>query len=423
MTLTADLDPLQSAVMRALVPGSVVVAAMGRGTGKTFLDRLAIHSQALSRPGLSIGLLMPSLKQARMVFWPALRDDCAGSLKGFAKPNLSELTIEYSNGSRLSTWGLENAHSIRGQRFGFVVSDETDDIDPATETAVVQPTFSRSGRNAMWLKSGTPRRGRHGILYRDFELGRKRFEVAGLRYRSFRFRSDESPQVDQVWLAAMRQVTNPAVFAREYDCNFDSGEGLIYPFEEEFHVRTPPPYHAFRKFIVGVDHGQSDPGVMLLLGIQGHGNDAVVWVLKEWYETHVANSEWDRRAREWSFAEAFHCDPSRPDRIDDMRRNAGVNSIKADNNILGGIARVSDLMFKREVGLDGNPWARMFFSPEVPNTIREVNNYRRKRDPHNADQFLESPIGKDDHALDALRYACVGEFGRGESTRGEVDGS
>jgi hypothetical protein len=421
LALTANLDQFQSEAFAAVEPGNVVVLAMGRGTGKTFLDRLIIHTQALNRPGVHVGLLMPSLKQARAVFWPALIDDYTGALRGRVRFNKTELTANYSNGSRLTTWGAENAHSIRGQRFGVVVEDECDDIDPATETAVVQPTFSRSGRNAIWVKSGTPRRGRHGVLFRDFELGRKQHATEGLRYRSFRFRSDQSPQVDQLWLRSVKAITNPGVYSREYDCDFDSGEGLVYPFDEQFHVRQPPPLHAFREFMVGVDHGWVDPGVMLLVGIQGHGNDATAWVLDERYESECPNSTWDQRAKEWAFAKTFFADPSRPDRLSDIRVKGGVNTVAADNNIKGGIARVADMMFKRP-SEHGPEWSRLYVAPGCANTIRELTTYRRKRDPHRADGFLEEPEDRNNHSADALRYALVGVFGRGDTGRHLVSG-
>lgn len=422
MAYQANLDAMQSEVFRSVQPGSVIVLAMGRGTGKTFLDRTIIHTLAYKTPGIEIGLLLPSLKQAKMVFWPHLLSDFTGTLKGRVKTNMSDLTAVYENGSRLSTWGAENAHAIRGQRFGAVVEDECDDIDPATETAVVQPTFSRSGRNAIWVKSGTPRRGRHGILFRDFELGRKRHESEGLRYRSFRFRSDQSPQVDQAWLRSVKAITNPAVYSREYDCDFDSGEGLVYPFDEDFHIQEPPPLGAFREFVVGVDHGWADPGVMLLVGIQGHGQDATAWVLAEHYETECPNGTWDQRARDWQFAKEFHCDPSRPDRITELRK-AGANAIKADNNHLGGISRVADMLFKRSPTSEGGvDWSRLYVSRHCTNTIREFTTYRRKRDPQRPDGFLEEPEGRNDHAMDALRYALVGRFGRGDTSRHVASG-
>lgn len=422
MSFIANLDALQSEAFQAVQPGRVVTLAMGRGTGKTFLDRVLIHSWALKVPGLQIGLLMPSLKQAKMVFWPQLLEDYKGPLKEYVTTNMSDLTALYSNGSRLTTWGAENAHSIRGQRFGMVVEDECDDIEASIETSVVQPTFSRSGSRAIWVKSGTPRRGRHGVLFRDYQLGQKREKGEGIEFVSFRFRSSESPQVDQAWLRTVKQLTNPLVYSREYDCDFDSGEGLVYPFDEAFHVRTPPPLNQFREFIVGVDHGWNDAGVMVLIGIQGHGNDAVAWALKERYESGVLPEEWDRRAREWSFAQTFWCDRSRPDRIQELRRRAGVNAQPAENAILPGVSRMMDLLAKREP-IGDLPWCRFYVSPECINGIREFNSYKRKKDPHIPDAYLETPEDKNNHWLDAARYAITGRFGLAGSERSVVFGS
>ncbi len=416
---------MQSRIVAAARPGSVVIAAMGRGTGKTFVGKTLAHKLAFERPGIHIGLLMPSLKQARMVFWPHLEDDYRGPLKWWCRMNKSELSATYSNGSRLTTWGAENAHSIRGQRFGAVIEDECDDIDTAVETAVVQPTFSRSGRSAIWYKSGTPRRGRQGILYRDFELGRKGHATAGLRYVSFKYPSSASPQVDQVWLDAVRMTTDPAIYSREYDVDFDSGEGLVFVFDEDFHVREAPPVerwsHEFSRFVVGVDHGMVDPGVMILAGIRGHGRDASVHLLREWYEVGVMPEQWDARARDWSFADTFFCDPSRPDRIKELRQRGGVNAIGADNSIFAGISQIANLLHRRTH--DHVPdYARMYVDPSLKNTIRELKTYRRKRDPHAADAFLESPLDKDNHAPDAIRYLVLGVFGRGDAQRVIVPG-
>jgi hypothetical protein len=418
MAFTAKLDPLQSQVFREIQPGTVLVLAMGRGTGKSFLNRTALHALAFNQPGIEIGLLLPSLKQAKMVFWPHLINDYTGPLKGLVRTNMSDLTAVYKNGSRLSTWGAENAHSIRGQRFGAVLEDECDDIDPATETAVVQPTFSRSGRSAIWLKSGTPRRGRHGILFRDFELGRKRHETAGLRYRSFRFRSDQSPQVDQVWLQSVKAITNPAVYSREYECDFDSGEGLVYPFDEDFHVRPPPDGAVWSEILIGCDHGYEDPGVLVLIGVLGHGADATCWVLEEAYESHQLEDWWVAKLSEWTLAypnHKFYGDPSMPSRIEAYRKRARARVQEVDNSIEDGIGAVANRMFIRERD-DMSRAARFYVDPSCENTIREFKTYRRKRDPRLADSFLETPEDKANHVPDAVRYAIFNRFGPSDTS-------
>lgn len=419
--LKVDLDPLQTQVFQEVKPGTVVVLAMGRGTGKTFLGIVILIALAFKYPGIHIGLLLPSLKQARAVFWPHLIEFFTGALKGRVKFNRTELTAEFENGSRLTTWGAENAHSIRGQRFGAVIEDECDDIDPAIETAVVQPTFSRSGRDAIWVKSGTPRRGRSGILFRDFELGRKKHGTGALRYRSFRFKSSESKQVDQKWLESIRAITDPAMFAREYDCDFDSGEGLVYCFDEQFHVRPAPPMDSFSEFLVGADHGDVDPGVMLLIGIQGHGNDARCYVIDEWHESEQLNSVWDERLKAWDFATVY-ADPSRKDRLRDWRNQGRkIRDLPAEvKPISAGIARVAEMLHRR-THEQYDDWARLYIDPKCVNTIREFGLYRRKK--HIDGSFSETPEDKNNHCLDSLRYAIAGRFGRVPSHRTTVSGS
>jgi phage terminase large subunit len=111
-------------------------------------------------------------------------------------------------------------------------------------------------------------------------------------------------------------------------------------------------------------------------------------------------------------------DPSRPDRINDYRR-AGLNAVGADNSIPAGVARVAELLFRRKLE-EGDDYARLYIHPRCVNTIREFKSYRRKRDPHNANAFLEDIEDRNNHALDSLRYMVIGEFGRSLSRRGLV---
>jgi terminase large subunit-like protein len=415
--LRIPLDYLQTRAARLLVPGTRGVFVWGRGSGKTYWERAMVHRAAFGSPGSHIGILYPTLKQARQVIWsPHLWTDYDGELHPWVKhKDRSLLEVTLRNGSRVSTWGAENSAGIRGQRFTHIFQDESDDIEPEVEDAVVSPTLSKSGSQAIWAKTGTPRRGRHGVLWRDFTRVIK--GVPG--FVGFKVKSSESPQVDQAWLAQQRDLIPPAVFAREYEGDFDSGEGLVYPFDEAFHVAKAPVLSTFHSFVVGMDHGWVDAGVMLLIGIQGHGRDATAWVLDEWYETECPNQTWNERALKWQFAK-FFADPSRPDRISELR-GIGINCGETDNNIQGGIARVADMLFRRkhESG-EAFDFARLYVDPQCTNTIREFGLYRRKKHPDGT--FDDEPEDKNNHAMDALRYAIVGRFGRGENRRHETSG-
>lgn len=433
-------------------PGRTIVLPWGRGAGKTYFGRAAIHNLACSAP-TSIGLLYPSLKQARAVIWEgadALFSDLemlrrAGVVRRYHR---GELYAEYANGSRLSTWGAENAHAIRGQRFGCIVSDETDEIEPELERSVVQPTFSKAGVHAIYIKLGTPRRGRHGSLYGAYaqveEQGKGIFRTTDgklvqdtgrpRRFYGFRVRSQDSPQVDQQWLAEVRadlySKGKGSTYEREYECNFDASEGLVYPTFSQQHICEPNYGVPWSEVIVGVDHGWNDPGVILPIGVLGSGRDAICHVLEEVYETAKDTTWWTDAAADiaWKYRnhrQRWYCDPSRPDRISDIRRRirekypeleGRVTIAEGLNEIEAGVDAVADRLAMR-AGPDGVSRARLYVSPRCANTIAECGKYRRKRDPKNPEAILDDIVDKDNHAMDALRYPIFTRFGGPDRTR------
>lgn len=452
--LGIELDPLQSEAFRLLRPGRKIALAWARGSGKTYFDAAAIHQWCLEEGGRHVGLLLPTLKQARAVFWmPLLLPQFYGDLKPYVrKPNLTELICEYRNGSRLTTWGAENANAMRGQRFTHLVEDEADDIDPSIESGIVEPTFSKSGVSSIWLKSGTPKRGRHGTLFEWYRCGqegtaeRQRLIDAGLdplTYASMLIRSDQSPQVDQVWLARRRAELiakgQRATYAREYECDFDAAEGIVYStFEPGFHVREASYGVPWTEILVGVDHGTIDPGVILVAGVIGNGRDAVIHVIEEIYQTERDTTWWMQQAAlvagRWaSYRQRWYLDPSRPDRLLDLRRAVreahprlgGMFSIDPGlNEIEAGVAAVADRMTPRDV-IDENGnvvdrRARFYVSPACKNLLFELSMYRRKRDPKNEDRFLDDIVDKDNHACDAARYLTFTRFGGPSKERHEI---
>ena len=429
-------------------PRSDLNLEWGRGCGKSWFDRFAAWSwiaqadnvprlellrrlgvldelnaeqreKAAGVKGVRIVFLLPTKKQFVDIHGRLLRqenDDTWSHLGG----NLNGTTyqVDFKGGSFIAPFPASDHGSKRalGMRCDVVIADEADDIDIDVFDTVVRPWFSEPWSLKIRITSGTPRRGRHGLLYQR--------HVAGLvpgqsRYHTIHATYRDNPEiVDIREVDDARRNTPKSTFEREWECNFDAGEGLVYPFDASFHVREPPPdVGVFREFLVGVDHGWVDAGVMLRIGIQGHGRDATAWVLEEHYESEVPNHIWDQRAAVWNYAK-FWPDPSRPDRINDLKR-VGCHCGDTDNDIHGGVARVADLLFRRQ-SESGDDWARLYVAPGCVNTIREFGLYRRKKRPDGT--FHEDPEDKNNHAMDALRYAMVGRFGKpGMGKREELD--
>jgi len=423
-----------------------VTLAWGRGVGKShFIRQLTwiliarhdgkLRSDALEPfKGIRIIVLCPTLKQWKDINASSVENELGGKWAALGgEINRSTWRISFPGGSWVQPFPASeyNARTSRGMRCDVVLADEADDIEAAVYDAVCSPWLSEPWSFGLEVFGGTPRRGRHGLLYRNFDAGTKGDELrTGLRiadatneqlkkFWSFRATYKDAP--DNVSVEAVekaRATTLPATFRREWEADFDSGEGLVYPFDERFHVRKPPPTSAFSEWVVGVDWGYVDPACLLLIGILGHGNDATAWVMSEFYQAGQSLDQLQRQAAQWQFAQTFYCDPSQPGSIDALKRVC--NATKADNNIEAGTSRVASLVFKRKInGVDA---ARLYVSPDCRNTIREFGEYVRKRDPLNPEGFVETPVDRSNHAMDALRYAIVGRFGRGHAVKGVVPG-
>lgn len=239
---------------------------------------------------------------------------------------------------------------------------------------------------------------------------------------------DAPAQVSREYVEGVRATTDPVVFQREWECNFDSAEGMVYSmFDHALHVREPPQNARWTEFLVGVDHGYEDPGVFILFGVQGNGRDAVCWALDEVYQKHQTPSWWmaqaKRFAEKWDMRVGFRgqvgtltrwfADPSRPDMIQEYVRT-GIRVEPAKNSIEDGVMAVADRLVPR---LDPSDMSgkrrvsRLYISPKCKMLIEEMGKYKRRRDPKNPDRILEDIVDADNHCCDSARYAIFSRFG------------
>jgi hypothetical protein len=435
-----------------------VVLPWGRGVGKSWFIRhlwwltIAKHEyrarvNALEPfAGVRIIALMPTLKQFKDVHGEGIEQDLHpsgkwGHLGG--KIDRTGWGIKFPGGSWVKPFPAmeHSSKTARGLRCDIVSPDEIDDIDPSVYESVAVPWLSEPWSFGLELGGGTPRRGRHGLLYKLHRAG-----LIGARLRAGELPQDIDPKADPELIAQLasyysfhatyrdapenvsqqavlkaRANTVPAVFKREWECDFDAAEGLVYGdvFDERYHVQVPPAGVVWSDILIGADHGWEDPGCLLLIGVIGHGKDAVCWVLDEIYEQHRADSWWAKKGGEW-FAEfprhRFYADPSRPGLIEDYRK-AGARPHDVDNCIEDGVGAVADRFVIRRDDNAKAAGSRLFVHPKCVNVIRELGTYRRKRDPRDHDRYLDEIEDRNNHAMDALRYPIIGRFGRPSSGR------
>ena len=437
--LNFRLNKPQSIVFPWVRPEQTVVTPWSRGTGKSFYLRLLCwlliaqyDGRRVGAPtkGVRITWFMDTLKHWKKVHADLMELELDGPWKRLGgKINKTDWTVRFPGGSITQVFPAAAAHSQAGlgQRADVVVLDECDDIDIAVYNSVMGPFFSEPCSLRMRLCSGTPRRGRYGLLYHLHKLGLDpdpalaHYHTHHATYRDCL--GDQPGEVHPATVEDARNTWPKVAFQREWECSFDSAEGLVYDmFDEGFHVREPADRTVFTNVIVGVDWGMVHAGVMLVAGITGHGDDAQAWLIEEHYAPGRSIDQWVQTAAEIKGrypSAKWHADPSQPATMDHIGHHAHVNIAKADNRIQQGVACVADKLFKR--GPEKDQWARLYVHPDCKNTIREFGAYRRKADPHNAEAFMEDIVDRNDDAMDALRYMMMGRFGEPPSVRVESE--
>ena len=207
----------------------VVVA--GRRWGKTTVAIMECLKVALSKAYSRVWYIAPSYRQAETVAWKLLLRTIPQEL--VKRYNNMKLEIELAhNGSIIELKGTENEDSLRGVGLDFAVLDEYAYMKPHIWGMIIQPMFATTGGRAMFI--GTP--DGKGHFYDLFQEGLS----PDSQYKSFHYKSADSPYVDNAFIEGERKRLPDNVFKQEYEGSFEDFTGLIYAeFQKPYHIIEP----------------------------------------------------------------------------------------------------------------------------------------------------------------------------------------
>lgn len=309
--------------------------------------------------------------------------------------NKSENRITLVNGSTILFRSVENYEPLRGLNVSWWAADEAA-LYPEVVFKIMIGRLREFGRKGYAFLATTPK-GRDWI-YRKWVAEAER--RAG-RFRLIRGRSAENIYLDREIVQSWEEEYTGDFARQELDGEFVAFEGLIYPeFDERTHVtRETADLRRYQQVVAGVDWGFTNPGVVLICGIDGDGR---VSVLHEEYMRKRRIDEWVDVSKDLQRAfkvGAWYCDPSEPDFIKDFRE-AGLKAQPADNRVLPGMKNVRQKLAIRD---DGRP--QLLVTSAAPNLIKEFGQYQWAA---NRDGLKDEPRKANDHTMDALRYAIMG---------------
>ncbi len=315
--------------------------------------------------------------------------------------------LRLTNGSEILFRSLDDPDRLRGLNLAWFWLDEAPLCGHYAWQILKGRLRQRGYLTAGWA-TGTPK-GRDGY-WREFEAEPDRGHIL---YRA-------STRLNRFLPAGyIEDLGYTGAFAlQEIEGRFVAFDGLVYTFEAsvEGNLREPDSGHQpWSDVIGGVDWGYTNPAAALVFGLD---SDDRAWQLDEWCQRRAsldgalipALLDLTRRhhVRRW------YCGPDEPEHIAALaaalaREGLPCRAVKADNAVRPGIQTVTALLAPRPDKTRG-----LYVAPRCRRTIAEFSTYQYAPslsgpgdgpDGAPARPASEEPLKRNDHCMDALRYA------------------
>lgn len=185
-----------------------------------------------------------------------------------------------------------------------------------------------------------------------------------------------------------------AIFERRYLGMFTRLEGLVYPeYDEEQHVITPFDIPNSWLRFGGLDFGKSNPNAIVC--IAQDPDTKIFYVYKEFYQNETLLKTISNFLHNESMAYVL-ADTQAAQQIMELNHYYGNRNVKeADKGIDIGVERIRSLLIENRL---------KFFRGYTQKTLEEIEMYHYM--PQDDDRATsDKPVAKNNHAMDALRYA------------------
>ncbi len=227
---------------------------------------------------------------------------------------------------------------------------------------------------------------KHWLKKRFFDKTRKNVSCYSTNYLCNEFLD----ATDRAVFEEMKN-TNPSRYRVSGLGEWGIAEGLVF---ENYTAEVPniPKEQMWKwKHFFGLDYGYTnDPTAFIAIMV--NTVDKLIYIYDEFYKCRMLNSEIAEMIKKKGYAkEKIRADCAEPKSNDDLRR-LGIQrimpSVKGSDSIINGIMHISEY--------------KMYVNPRCTNTLKELSSYVWEK---SSTGNRNMPKDKDNHLMDALRYA------------------
>ena len=397
-----------------------IMYAGGVGSGKTLIGCITILTLAVQYPGdyLVCRLFNPELK---ITTYKTFLDICPPELilENRVADQIVKIRSAGGKSSSVIFRGLEEPNKHRSLNLNAAYIDEA---SQTSEAAFVLLQSRLRGPHIRKILMTTNPNG-HSWLYKLFVKKDLPTEAAKRQFYCITAPSTENKHLPEGYVQSMLDTYSADRIQREILGSWDAFQGQIFSdFSRNTHVVKPfviPP--EWTRF-VGMDHGFRNPACALWCAVD---YDGTIYVYREWYHSEHEVKEivlGSQRLGTKGLIEANGRDKIEGIWIDpSTRANRGKESdwdtyldyipstwslIPANNDVTASIDRIKTLL--KPSPRTGKP--QLFIFDSCVNLIEEIGQYRWAElmpGQESKQNLKEEPVKKDDHSVDALRYAIM----------------
>ncbi len=367
-----------------------VVVSGPAGTGKTYGALWRLHLAALKYPGMRAIIVRKTLESltasALVTFQNRVLSSGSYGVRPFGGSKLKPAGFQYPNRSELLIGGLDKPEKVMSQEYDLIYVNEV------TELTLED-----------WESLTT--RARYGVLPYQQVFGDCNPQGPGhwlyKRAQSskttmlFSVHQDNPALFDPVlgWTAAgkayLSRLDSLTGFRRDRLLlgQWTAAEGAVYPaFNRQTHVKAVD--CSGWNTILALDLGASNPTVLLTIRHSGER----IHIEREQYRPMASAEIKASVMAEYTATHADYlvADPSGKIVTDDLIGRITIR--KGQHEIVPGISRVTAAL------------PNLTIDPDCEHTIEEFETYRY---PPGARALNDVPEKRNDHAMDALRYAVM----------------
>lgn len=382
----------QIALVNAVNRYRFVCAALSRRVGKTYISNIIGQVVALV-PGSNVLIMSPNYSLSQ-ISWDLQRELIRKNGLEVVVDNKKDKVIELSNGSTIRMGSINQVDSSVGRSYDLIIFDEAALVDgkDAFERAL-RPTLDKPGSRAIFIS--TPR-GKTNWFAEYYERG---FSADFPEWCSIKATYKDNPRMADSDIEEARKAMSPALFAQEYEADFNTYEGQIWNLLDKHIIGNSEctmtiPDRDDMDIIAGLDMGYKDSTAYVIVGYDFKRE--LFFILDEYKDNKKVTSQYAAAITEvnarWD-PDFIFIDSAAAQTAADLAYDYDINTSKAKKSKLDGIGYVASLV-------EGD---RLYVDPDCVEVLKCFDAYAWDPNPN---LITEKPKHDDaSHMADALRYA------------------